>query len=112
MRTGALHRSVLTPPTRTTSRERHGVSGAGAARHDPAANQDDAAPAQGRHDVEAFGGTAEPTLVDVLNEPIVRTIMRRDGVALSALQRVMGDARLMADNTPGRETSATPARRR
>jgi hypothetical protein len=42
-----------------------------------------------RHDVEAFGGNAEPAMVDVLNEPIVHSMMRRDGVAMDALQDLL-----------------------
>lgn len=45
-----------------------------------------------RHDVDAFGGSAEPAMVDVLNEPIVLSLMRRDGVPMESLQRVIGDA--------------------
>lgn len=109
MRTGALHRSAALSPTRAIGRERPASSATGPGRPGPAnqdsANQgsvscDQAAPAVRRHDVEAFGGTAEPTLVDVLNEPIVRTMMRRDGVALATLQRVMGEARLVVVGDP------------
>ncbi len=107
MKTGALHHPTSTPPARMSNTDRHGLSGPGSVRQDPAnqqdtANQDTAAPnapAARRHDVDAFGGTAEPALVDILNEPIVRTMMRRDGVALATLQRVMGDARLVSTTT-------------
>jgi len=39
-----------------------------------------------RKDVAAFAGTREPSLVDVLNDPIVRLVMTRDGVPMDTLQ--------------------------
>lgn len=92
MKTNALHRPAEAAPQRAAARDSRGLSETRLSHHD-AANQDEAHPAQRRHDVEAFGGTAEPTLVDVLNEPIVATIMHCDGVALTALQGFMGHAR-------------------
>ncbi|WP_299440541.1 hypothetical protein [uncultured Rhodospira sp.] len=45
-----------------------------------------------RHDVDSFAGNAEPTIVDVLNEPIVHTMMRRDGVEMDSLQHLLHEA--------------------
>jgi len=42
-----------------------------------------------RHDAAAFAGTREPSLVEVLNDPIVRCMMRRDGVPLDSLQGLL-----------------------
>ncbi|KAA5607401.1 hypothetical protein F1188_01145 [Roseospira marina] len=53
-----------------------------------------------RNDVDAFGGNAEPAMVDVLNEPIVRTVMRRDGVAMDSLQAILRDAERSVTRRP------------
>lgn len=60
-----------------------------------------------RHDVETYAGTAEPSMVDVLNEPIVRIMMSRDGVDMDALQRVLHQAEtlLHADDGRSRDTA-------
>jgi len=42
--------------------------------------------------VDAFEGNAEPAMVDVLNEPIVRSMMCRDGVAMDTLQAILRKA--------------------
>ena len=42
-----------------------------------------------RHDAAAFAGTREPSLVEVLNDPIVRSMMNRDGVPMDALQGLL-----------------------
>lgn len=42
-----------------------------------------------RHDAAAFAGTREPSLVEVLNDPIVLSMMRRDGVPMDSLQGLL-----------------------
>lgn len=42
-----------------------------------------------RHDAAAFAGTREPSLVEVLNDPIVRSVMIRDGVPMDSLQGLL-----------------------
>ncbi len=45
--------------------------------------------ASARHDAAAFAGTREPSLVEVLNDPIVRSVMTRDGVPMDSLQGLL-----------------------
>lgn len=42
--------------------------------------------------VETFGGTAEPSLLEVFGDPVVRVLMARDGVHAAALRGVIRDA--------------------
>lgn|GEM_PF-2677526 len=42
-----------------------------------------------RHDAAAFAGNREPSLVEVLNDPIVRSVMTRDGVPMDMLQGLL-----------------------
>ncbi|SDE68042.1 hypothetical protein [Rhodospira trueperi] len=46
-----------------------------------------------RHDTETFGGTAEPAVTNVLNDPLIHSMMHRDGVPLESLQALIRDAR-------------------
>ncbi|SDE56365.1 hypothetical protein SAMN05421720_10886 [Rhodospira trueperi] len=45
-----------------------------------------------RHDVDSFAGNAEPAMTDVLNEPIILTLMRHDGVDMDSLQHLIHEA--------------------
>jgi hypothetical protein len=42
-----------------------------------------------RHDADSFAGNAEPAMTDVLNEPIILTLMRHDGVEMDSLQHLI-----------------------
>lgn len=63
-----------------------------------------------RHDIEAFGGNAEPAMVDVLNEPIVHTMMRRDGVAMDALQALLSKAEKSVHHRRDKQPAGAPDR--
>jgi len=95
MKTGALKRDA---GRKQTADAGFGPSGSASVRHGaPAAvsgTQDVGGHVRGpfRHDVDAFEGNAEPAMVDVLNEPIVRSVMYRDGVAMDTLQAILRKA--------------------
>ncbi|MBB4284876.1 hypothetical protein [Roseospira goensis] len=111
MKTGAMQRTVAHRPSHqnpavqgaTVAPKAVGVTRS-AGDGPTAANA--AVPARGtaRHDVETFAGNAEPALVDVLNEPIVHTMMRRDGVAMASLQSLLHDAERLLGQEAGPES--------
>ncbi|MQX37843.1 hypothetical protein GHC57_15085 [Roseospira navarrensis] len=45
-------------------------------------------------------------MVDVLNEPIVRTVMRRDGVGMEALQTLLRRAERLVTRRPDDDANA------
>jgi len=99
MKTGALKKPSVPLPSHGTKTDRtpsgvrvHG-HGAGHGRARVTVTNGSALGRMGeRHDAESFAGNAEPTMVDVLNEPIVHTMMRRDGVEMESLQHLLHEA--------------------
>ncbi|SDG65155.1 hypothetical protein [Roseospirillum parvum] len=58
-----------------------------------AATVPDARPAADRPDADLYAGNHEPTLNEVLNDPIVRRRMASDGVAVVSVEAVIREAR-------------------
>lgn len=103
MNTGALKKTSSVPlPSHDRSHDRkagHASSGmrgcgsvVGAMRPLSAANGSGVDRVGERHDADSFSGNAEPAMMDVLNEPIIHTIMRHDGVDMDSLQHLIHEA--------------------